>query len=437
LRITVHRGAREIGGNCVEVHHGGSSILLDLGMPLFDKNRKQLDTRALSRLSVRDLASQGILPRIAGVFSHEPAGAPGVLGVFLSHAHADHHGLCEYLRDDIPVFLGEGARKMIDLGRVVNGRPPLRNRRNPLMDGTAVEVGPFRVTPLLVDHSVFESFAFVVEAGGKSVIYTGDFRDHGRKKGMLARFLREAPKEADALLIEGTLAGGKNPDRSKLEKKVEEELIATFRSSPGYVFVATSSQNTDRIVSLYRAVLRTGRLLVLDVHTASILAALKNQAKIPHPSKEYDRIRVYFSSRIATRYAENAGEESLYRFLPYKITREKMAENPDRIVMMLKSSMIRDAELLSCVEGSTLVWSLWNGYLREKSAEKMLRFVKSHRIRMVHHHTGGHANQETLFHVERTLRPKRVIPIHTFHPEALINAGNNIVVPDNLYPIYL
>ena len=34
MRIRIHRGAQEIGGNCVEIESRGYSILLDLGLPL-------------------------------------------------------------------------------------------------------------------------------------------------------------------------------------------------------------------------------------------------------------------------------------------------------------------------------------------------------------------------------------------------------------------
>ncbi len=34
MRLRIHRGAAEIGGNCVEIEASGKSILLDLGAPL-------------------------------------------------------------------------------------------------------------------------------------------------------------------------------------------------------------------------------------------------------------------------------------------------------------------------------------------------------------------------------------------------------------------
>ena len=34
MRLRIHRGAAEIGGNCIEIKASGHSILLDLGAPL-------------------------------------------------------------------------------------------------------------------------------------------------------------------------------------------------------------------------------------------------------------------------------------------------------------------------------------------------------------------------------------------------------------------
>ena len=34
MRVCIHRGTKEIGGNCIELESAGRHILLDLGMPL-------------------------------------------------------------------------------------------------------------------------------------------------------------------------------------------------------------------------------------------------------------------------------------------------------------------------------------------------------------------------------------------------------------------
>jgi hypothetical protein len=36
MNVRIHRGAREVGGTCVELSSGGERIVLDVGMPMGD-----------------------------------------------------------------------------------------------------------------------------------------------------------------------------------------------------------------------------------------------------------------------------------------------------------------------------------------------------------------------------------------------------------------
>ena len=86
-----------------------------------------------------------------------------------------------YIRPDVPVYIGEAAHNILTAAShyVPNGHafidPRFIAHRKPL------EIGPFRVTPYLVDHGAFDAYALLVEADGKRVFYSGDFRGHGRK----------------------------------------------------------------------------------------------------------------------------------------------------------------------------------------------------------------------------------------------------------------
>jgi ribonuclease J len=72
-----------------------------------------------------------------------------------------------------------------------------------LVDRQPLELGPFKVTPFPVDHSAFDAYAVLVEAGGQRLFYSGDLRAHGRKAGVFERLLAEPPT-VDSLLLEGT-----------------------------------------------------------------------------------------------------------------------------------------------------------------------------------------------------------------------------------------
>ena len=47
VQLIVHRGTREIGGNCVEVRTDSTRIILDVGMPLVDVNGESFDAASL------------------------------------------------------------------------------------------------------------------------------------------------------------------------------------------------------------------------------------------------------------------------------------------------------------------------------------------------------------------------------------------------------
>ena len=141
------------------------------------------------------------------------------------------------------------------------------------MDRTALTLGPFTVTPYLVDHSAFDAYALLVEGGGRRLLCSGDLRTHGRKAAVFERLVREPPAAVDVLLLEGTnIREAPAPPRHS-ERYVEERCVELFNSTPGMVLTAYSAQNIDRLVTLFRTAKRTGRTLVLDLYAATIAVA--------------------------------------------------------------------------------------------------------------------------------------------------------------------
>jgi mRNA degradation ribonuclease J1/J2 len=82
--------------------------------------------------------------------------------------------------------------------------------------------------------------------------------------------------------MEGTNLGS---DKSCVaESDLEDEFVELFQSTAGRVFVAWSAQNVDRTVTLYRACLKTGRTLAVDLYTAEVMEALADSGKLPRPA---------------------------------------------------------------------------------------------------------------------------------------------------------
>ena len=170
MRIRIHRGTKEIGGTCIEIETRGKRIAVDAGLPL----------------DATDEGQESLLPDISGFRQSDSS----LLGVVISHPHLDHYGLARYIRPELPVWIGRAANDILTAASayVPNGHalvdPRFLSNRKPL------NIGPFRVTPYLVDHSAFDAYALLVEADGKRVFYSGDFRAHGRKKALFEAMVR-------------------------------------------------------------------------------------------------------------------------------------------------------------------------------------------------------------------------------------------------------
>src|SRR5205814_2177927 len=93
MRFRIHRGSAEIGGNCVEVTINWKIAASRFGLPL----------DAVS-------ANSDLLPPVAGLAD---GGNPDLLGVVLSHPHSDHYGLLVSAHPSLPLYMGDGAWKLL------------------------------------------------------------------------------------------------------------------------------------------------------------------------------------------------------------------------------------------------------------------------------------------------------------------------------------
>ena len=391
MRARIHRGAHEVGGSCVEVESGGQRIVLDLGRPL-DAGRDE------------DVP----LPDITGLARTDPC----LLGVFISHAHADHWGLAGQLDLSVPVFAGAAtARILSEAAFWTSGIDlPLAGE---LAHRHPIDLGPFRITPFLNDHSAYDAYSLLVEADGRALFYTGDFRGHGRKAGIFEELLRKPPRPIDALVMEGTnLRSEPEHAGSSSENDVELECAKLFRETAGLGMVSFSAQNIDRLVTVYRAALRADRDLVIDLYTASIAVATGNPT-IPHPGDDWPHIKVYVPlwQRVKVKDAKAFQRTEAVR--AHRLFEEELAANPSRYVVKMDRDILNALVRTGALNGAHAVWSLWEGYLAEPSGERLACLLEQQGVPLSVAHTSGHACVADLQRLASALRPGRIVPIHT------------------------
>jgi ribonuclease J len=392
MRVRIHRGAHEVGGNCVEVEHEGKRVVLDLGWPL------DVDHDA-------DLP----LPEVDGLATGDD---PALLGMLISHPHFDHYGLLAKVPRSVPVYMGEAASRILREGAFFSGMGIDIAPAGFLRHRQSFALGPFRVTAYLNDHSAFDAYSVLVEAGGRKLFYTGDLRAHGRKAALFEELVRQPPSGVDVLLMEGThiREDADGTERGPSEQEVEDACVVAFRQTPGMVLAMYSPQNIDRLVTLYRATLRADRIFVMDLYAAAITAATGREAI---PQADWDRVRVYLPRSQKRRIIKEQAFARTDVVKAKRIYPEELRQRASQLVMPFRVSMAKEMETAGCLEGARAVWSMWPGYLRDGSGQRLRDWLDERGIPMVVHHASGHACIPDLQRLVTAVAPARVVPIHS------------------------
>jgi len=438
MRIIIHRGTREIGGSCVEIESGNTRILLDFGMPLKDPSGADFNERDIEGLPLKTLIEKTYLFDIEGLYRESDT---SIDGIFISHSHKDHYGFLSYVYPEIPVYMSKGAYELI---RALNiFLPKLKGTyiQKPqfLYNWKKTNVGGLSVTPYLVDHSGFNAMGFFIkeENTGKTILYTGDFRAAGWTKKRYYDFIEKPLKPVDCLLMEGTMIereGGKYPD----EEAIVQGVIESIRKSKNTVIpVYCSGQNIDRIVSLYKAARKTKSLLVVDPYTACILRVV-GEITGSTPEIEWNSIRVLVANYGEGDIYVNKIAKSNLHEMTMSIGRKKIktfnfAHLQQKSLLLMRNTMIPVVEKIPQIHGSTLIYSMWKGYIEKcnPDAKKFREFVRRNNLKVEHIHTSGHATLEQLKKFAKKVNAKQIVPIHTEHPEKFKEHFGNTVISYN------
>ncbi|MCK9364876.1 MAG: MBL fold metallo-hydrolase [Syntrophales bacterium] len=401
MKIIIHRGAQEIGGTCIQLSTEKTTILLDLGLPLSAESRK-LD-----------------------VASFQPD------AVLISHPHQDHFGLIDALDPSVPVYVGELGKRLIDAPRMILGKALPTNQFCYFKNRQHFSVGDFTITPYLVDHSTADAYGFLIEAEGKRVFYSGDFRAHGRKSVLFDNIVNNPPKDIDLLFMEGTMLERSNDD-FPTEAAVEQKIFKTIKAQENITFLISSSQNIDRIVSAYRACKRAHKTLVIDIYTAWVLEQL-TLVSDSVPNMAWEPVKVYASKSQDNTLKEHTDFFGDFRKRLYKhrVRKEELHANPNDYLFLGKMSHFRIIDLYKAVKPVNVIYSQWLGYLSYSNkdysgAEAIAAYRNDPQIKFLYAHTSGHATVEDLKTFAGALKPKMLVPVHTEYGSKFSKLFDNV-----------
>ena len=394
MRITIHRGIKQIGGCITEIQSSsGTKILIDLGHNLPDADGQAEDEYDMPENLERLLE--------------------GVSAVFYTHYHGDHIAFeAAIAKKGIDQYLGRLAKTVkLKFYAHMKNVPQEESRKKfeaafqavqnfkEYYPDTTVTVGDIRITPYYLSHSAADAYMFVIECDGKKVLHTGDFRDHGYIGKCLYGTLRKfvVKSKTDVLITEGTMLS-RSKEIMMPEKELQEKAFGLM-SDYKYAFVLCSSTDPDRLASFCQATIRhSDRLFIADGYQCKLLKLFTERLYRERNIKTYD-----FSK--AQEY-----DESLLR---------NMVESG--FTMIIRNSSKFQEWLNSLLpqlpkEDTILIYSQFEGYISSGDKaynESLDKFIHSYDWNLKYLHTSGHASLETLAKVCNMVNPtSAIIPIH-------------------------
>ena len=488
VTLTSYGGADEIGGSKFLLEAGATRIFLDFGVS-FRRQQMFFEFPTLQARCREDLINTGMIPDLPGLYRgagmqvvyaedesrYTVSGAqepPRFHAVLLSHAHADHAGYLGLLHPDITIYCSPVTKWMLQLlnetgsadfcasdgGRSVRAVP----------EGEWIDLGGIRFRRYDVDHSVPGASAFLIEAEGRKIAYTGDLRMHGNGPGRTAtqRFMDALAEERpDLLMCEGTRFPTPNgpPDSSSTERhlcrseaEVQERCAELFRR-PGLVVYDMSRFDLTRLLGVMEAARQAGRRPVLDSKKGYMLAAaracgvienlpniwdfaiLLSRLKLASNDRCFaapDGVFVEAAARRREKYERSLIERGLD--LPAAVSllwgphgRRQVTSDPDRHVLITSDGPLTLMQLLEHGGkiGGTYVYGKSEPFTEEMefSFERLKNWLDLCGMQLEYAHASGHASRADLERFVQTVQPQVLIPVHTASDRAFEGCAAKIL----------
>ncbi len=373
--------------------------------------------------------------------------------VFFTHYHGDHVGRILEIPSEIPLYMGETARRvMLNIHEALGNNERIKDFEQHrkivgiLKDADRVrtfhwngdyfdpvDIPAFHIEPYSIDHSAYDAYMFLFEAddeesvdGKYRVLHTGDFRGHGRRGKVMLPLIRSAVKRfgkrpVDTLVIEGTMM-------SRLEEKVKTETEMMMEAveclhEHKHAFLICSSTNLDSLATFYQAAQAVAYpgYRMFYVYSSYYKTQLKTFTETAGGFSD-----IYKFKHVGELYGNNFDEPLPLKNGEGTTTKRKIMEKYGFIAAIKPEDIHEEYIDMFIDHNPVIIYSMWEGYLKDKpenQAKKQgwIDFLKRQEakgIKVKHLHTSGHASAKMLAEVISEVNPTTEIrPMHTEYPE--------------------
>jgi len=286
-----------------------------------------------------------------------------------------------------------------------------------------------------VDHSLSGATGYIIHTSSGTIVYTGDFRFHGRREKETAAFM-EACKEAnpDVLIIEGTRV---DSNSSKKEAEVEDEICDISSKAKGLSVCNWSVRDTDRMLSFLNAAKKLGKKLAISLKQAYLLDELAKCGDSIAPKSDDDNLALYANRKSwgvigDSKWCDkirNEDYDSWERpYLDRAVCHKDVRANQEDYLMFCSNFDLKELIDIKPVEGSVYIKSVCEPFDAEMEMdwERIMNWINHFCMNVESTHVSGHASGPQLKEFVTAVKPKVLIPIHTENADAFSNYWSNV-----------
>ena len=149
------------------------------------------------------------------------------------------------------------------------------------------------------------------------------------------------------------------------------------------------------------------------------------------PQSDWASVKLYIPHRQRVFIKEKGLFDDLGRHKANRVFPEQLPNLAGHAVMLFRPMAMSDDGVKAALEGATLTYSMWEGYLQQDSSRRVLKWLDEHGIFRRIVHTSGHASVADLKRLADALAPSKLVPIHSFETGRFGEFFDNVVQRDD------
>lgn len=322
-------------------------------------------------------------------------------GIIITHAHEDHYGALNDLWPalNVPVYASPFTAGMLEAKRNYE-RSRTEIPVTIFKQGDRINVGPFEIEAIGVNHSIPEPMSLAIKTPLGTVVHTGDWKiDLDPSLGPLtdeARMRKLGDEGVLALICDSTnaLRDGVSPS----EREVSESLTKIIEAAEGRVGITTFSSNVGRIRSIAQAAEAAGREVLLLGSSMKRVTEVARDIGLMEGLKPFiaeDEFGYIPRDKVVVILTGSQGEP---RAALAKIARDEMRN-------------------VAFTDGDTIIFSSRAIPGNEKAINDIKNGLIEQGINIITDsealvHVSGHPRRHELQQMYGWTRPKMVVPVH-------------------------